>query len=778
MPYTIDKPPEQIKGLPHHAAEIWIAAFNAAIVEYDDEGKAAATAWAAVKTKYEQDADGAWHEINAHPMQGAVKIGGFARLIAAADESNAAGDDKGWRWQVQIIEAGPDKQTGLDYPYDVLRAAKPLYEGARVFALQQGQHAGPDNPFGKSVRDIVGWLSDVTENATGLAGVLNILKAARWLRDTVADSFARGKTDLIGLSHDVLGTTVTAASGKRTVEKIIRVDSVDVVYDPIAGGKFLRMAAAGQAGRKEDPMLEKLLAALKAQRPDLYKTIEAKVTDKSITEDEVTGLLMEHMKASGTDLKSVSSDLDARITAAVGKALEGKGNEGAAQILEQTRLTACGIILRDELTGSGLPEISQAKIRKNFEGKVFETEALQAAVKDEKEYLDKLTGSGIVTGSGDLRMGNEEPEKVQAAFDKLLGVEVDAKFKDVPAFQSLRAAYTRITGDQDVTGIVSREGLRFGQMFMDMQRLPAAYASSSFSFLLGNTMYRRLVQDYKAVDYNEDALISYVRRAVDFKTMESIRVGYYGDLPDVDPEAADYQELTNFTDEEVSFAINQKGGLVTVSRKVVINDDTRALLKVPQRIGRAARRTKAQRVWNKIINNATYKGDSKAVFHTDHANLDTVALTGDATGVTTLKTRLTAMFNQTEPDSSKKLTLEALYLWVPRELLETAKILNSPWPGAATTNPHAGRFGTNHEKIIVNKLTADATDWGLVADKQDVELLEIAYLNGQVEPEFFVADNPLIGQMFLADKIQYKVRHEYEVEIDDYRGLDKSVVAG
>ena len=67
MPYTTDKPPDQIKGLPKGGKAIWIAAFNAAIVEYkDDETKASATAWAAVKTKYEQDKEGNWRilEVN------------------------------------------------------------------------------------------------------------------------------------------------------------------------------------------------------------------------------------------------------------------------------------------------------------------------------------------------------------------------------------------------------------------------------------------------------------------------------------------------------------------------------------------------------------------------------------------------------------------------------------------------------------------------------------------------------------------------------------------
>jgi hypothetical protein len=312
--------------------------------------------------------------------------------------------------------------------------------------------------------------------------------------------------------------------------------------------------------------------------------------------------------------------------------------------------------------------------------------------------------------------------------------------------------------------------------FMEMMHLPAAFASTTFTYALGNTLYRRLVQEYKAVNFNEDILVSYVRNAKDFRTMESIRVGYMGDLGDIDPEATDYPELATVSDEEVNYALNQKGGIVTVTRKTIINDDIRTVALIPQRVGRAAKRTYAQRLWNKIINNSTYKADSKAVFHSDHGNLGAVTLTNDATGITTLTNRLVAMFNQTEPESLKKLALEAMYEWVPRELYEIAVALNSPWPGSATTNPHAGRFGTNHERIMINKLTTDANDWGLVANKADTELLEVAFLNGQQEPEMFVADNPLAGQMFVADKLQYKIRHEYECEIADYRGLDKSVV--
>jgi hypothetical protein len=703
-----------------------------------------------------------------------VAIQSAGRFFAAVGAPTA--QDYGWKWIVQIIDAGADKQGHAEYPLAVLHAAAPIYEGARVFALTQGQHDDPANPYGKSVRDLAGWISDVKPNATGLEGTFNILKSSQWLRDMIADAWDRGKKDIVGLSHDVMArTSVAGASGPKKVEEIVKVDSVDVVYDPIAGGKILRMAAAAKAGQKEAEMLNKLLAALKAQRPDLYATIEAKVTDKTVTEDEVTTLL-----ASAITPETASSALVTQVKAAmqdIVAAMKGNGTEEELKkALDETRLIASRLALKEALKDSYLPDISIARISRALNDKVCTAEQIQAAIKEEKEYIDKITGSGSVEGGGMVRIGSEEPEKIQAAMDMLFGVEVDERLRNVTPMRSLRAAYEQITGDHDVTGRVSREGQKIGEQLMSMMRLPAAYSSSSFTYVLGNTLYRRMVQDYKAIDFKEDVLISYERNARDFRTMESVLVGYFGDLPDVDPETADYVEITMPTDAEISYAVNQKGVILTVTRKVVMNDDIKSVQTLVSRLTRSARRTKAQRVWNKIINNATWDGDSKAIFHSDHANLGAVTLTNDATGVTTLYNRLTAMFNQTEQDSSKKLALRPLYEWIPIELESIAYGLNSPWPGVAGGNPHAGRFGANHERIITLPLTTDTNDWGLIADKNEVEIMEIAYLNGQKEPELFVADNPLVGQMFVADKIQYKMRHEYEVEVIDYRGLDKSVV--
>ena len=71
---------------------------------------------------------------------------------------------------------------------------------------------------------------------------------------------------------------------------------------------------------------------------------------------------------------------------------------------------------------------------------------------------------------------------------------------------------------------------------------------------------------YKAVSFSEDILISYKRNAKDFKTMEAVRVSYFSDLPDVNPELLDYDEIAMVTDEEISYHLNQKGIILTVTK--------------------------------------------------------------------------------------------------------------------------------------------------------------------------------------------------------------------
>ena len=460
-------------------------------------------------------------------------------------------------------------------------------------------------------------------------------------------------------------TTEKIVAGKKVKEPVeIKSVQVDVVYDPTNNGKFLRMAAAVQAGREEEEMKQKLLAALQKARPDQF----AKVDKETVTEDELLTMLA----AAPSAPEGLEEKIQAAVQAAV-KGLSPAGGQGEGTELKEMKLLAAGMKLDKKLSESKLPEPVQKEIRRQFEGKAFETEALQAAIKAGKEMVDSLTASGVVTGSGDVKVVRESGEKLQAACDKMLGVKVADSFRDIQPLESIRAAYVAYTGDTEVRGFVDDHA--------KLRRMQAAFDSTTFSYALGNSLYRRLTQDYNEVsDFGLSRLISNRRSAKDFRSLESVRISYFGDLPDVNPESLDYADLGTLTEEKVDYVLNQKGGIVSITRKMIINDDMDAINKILKRLPRAARRTKAKRAWLKLINNATYKGDNKAIFHADHGNLGSMAY-----GVAGLVAGNKATMNQTEPGSNEKLMHMIKTVSIPTDLWDTAVKVNrtqgDPWHG-------------------------------------------------------------------------------------------------
>jgi hypothetical protein len=377
-----------------------------------------------------------------------------------------------------------------------------------------------------------------------------------------------------------------------------------------------------------------------------------------------------------------------------------------------------------------------------------------------------------------IQCGLEASEKAQLALDRLFGVthnwrrengaglsrwlRADALSTAYPAFESLREAYVFFTGDAEVVGPTAR-------------RVEAELNSTVFNDALGVTLNKLLLQNYVEEDYGMDLLVPQSSRksVPDFRTQERIRVGEFDDLPVNDPELVDWAELGNPTDEKASVAIVQFGGLISVTRKTIINDEIGFVKQTVSKAGRAARRTLAQRIVNLITANAAIY-DGVAWAHATHGgNLRTTALSG-----TEIEAGAAVMYAQTEKDSAKKLGLEAAILMVPRALQAAANAANErPYLDAVfTNNPAKGRFGKDSERIITCPLFADTNDFAMFANPEISPCLEIDFLNGHQEPEILLADAETAHRVLTSDRIQYKVRHEYEVLVTDYRGYVRNVV--
>jgi hypothetical protein len=182
---------------------------------------------------------------------------------------------------------------------------------------------------------------------------------------------------------------------------------------------------------------------------------------------------------------------------------------------------------------------------------------------------------------------------------------------------------------------------------------------ASFSYALGYSMQRRMLPEYKAIAplWKKIAVTTNVK---DFKLQERIQWGGFGVLPTVqaartaagtpvDSATPTYPELGFPGDTEATYAVATKGGLVTITRRMIIDDDLKILTSLPKKLGKAAAMTLNQFVFDLMIgygasgiNTATIY-DSAVLYIAAHKNYRTGVL-----GYDNLQDLLNDMYHQCE----------------------------------------------------------------------------------------------------------------------------------
>lgn len=796
MAYTISNPPEWLKGLPQGAVRIGVEVYNEVLAKSKDEERARKAAWSAVKAKYEQGGDGAW--------QAREGVEGGDRGSVIHFRAGQA-DDSGLTWEAVLIAPGLSISSPRFYwSEEVLEAAAAgnIFNGVDINAYELTVDFFSHLPIPNVglLEDVkrylsarkVGWIEKTWyEAGAGIKAVIRIIPEQRWVADTLRHGTQAG-SDVFGLSIDsrVKGFEVLVDDWTVVwVTQIISASSVDVVTRPAAGGRFLR-AVAGLQKEEREMDRDKLIGLIKEKRPELLQGKDV----AALNEDEVLALARQAMTPEPPESRAAQGlpgitpeQVDQRIKEA---------------IKETETRAACAVALTNSLSESGLPDLTRAKIRTAYSGRIFEQAELDKAIQDEKDYIAKLASAyPQVPAWGDQSRasgGIGQRDKIAMAVDQVFGLtgtdiaqlstlrcldgqpffsgmraaqDYDA-LKGVPLPGGLRELYMMLTGDTEVRGHFNRDLLP-----ADL-RAAQDINSGTFAFVLGNTLGRRLVKDYLAVDFGESLLISIRKSVKDFRTQEAVLIGYFGDLSPVDPEVADYNEIAPVTDEESTYAILQRGNILTITRRTIINDDISVIQRLVSRLGRAARRTHAKYVWDFFTANANCS-DGTAWFTVPHGNLGAAALS-----FATAIIGYTALATMTEKDSGERIGLlddpsikpNLIY---PVNVMQTGEsIANDEAYYTAndlttkTRNPLRG-------KVVPRKISLlnDVNDWGLLLPPEVVDMVEMGYLNGRQEPEMFLADSPQAEQVFVADKVRYKIRHEYAGAVIDFRSGYKAEVA-
>jgi hypothetical protein len=729
-----------------------------------------------------------------------------------------AQDAEGKTWDVEITQSGVSKSGRLDWPVEVLKRDAAKFNQAPSYRNHAAEH---------SIDDLLGYMENPRMGEGALIGTLHVLDPATWGPRLQAIQAMPGGIAGMSLDCFVECEPRQAGSGGKPlkVRRVVRVNSVDLVSPPDAGGRILRAlasqtgtieweevpdselqisqslaaeieptAGAKLGGRPMKEKIQRILQAIKRFDPAKAGTVEAEIAElKNADGTADEGKQLDHVTQVLSEIKppkaapAAATALPATAVAQSGlteadRALLAAGQETAKSL----RVAQSALTLNQKLTDSRLPKPLRDDIERRFKGVEVTPEVLDAEITAVRQaYAAIYPGNRIAQSI--ITPGLESTDKLQIGLDKLFGVTHENKLElnergalhvkqgaaypgnDVPGFRGIREAYIGYTGDVDVTGDPQT-----------MRRVTQLESTAAFPLALANTLNRLLVREYGQVDYSWQKIVSQITAPMDFKTQERVRTGYFGDLSTVS-EDGPYTEISTITDEQATYNVGTFGNTLTITRRAIINDDIGLMKRNVGLLGRAAARTLARQIWNQLINNVTYGPDGITIFHATHANTGTAQMDSVADSITALNAVKIAMYEQTEKDSGERLALRMKYLVVPIELEPQALMLNNSQftvdaSNVRSDNPYYNYFGradgsTLPDGIITEPFITDPVEYFLFADPNQVDTIEVGFLQGRQAPEFFLADNPLVGSMFTQDRLVYKVRFEFGTTVLDYRGM-------
>jgi hypothetical protein len=646
-------------------------------------------------------------------------------------------DAKGLEWNVTIIRPGLSLKR-VEWDPAVLEKAAQMYEGIKV-----GVNMTYDHPEDSGVpRTVVGWIDGIKTEAGKIVGRLHVSEKYESLRGLLVKAFKEGRP--FGLSHVVRARHYEALGNDgrpvTKVDAILKPEFVDIVMRPSAGGALdLLVAGLATETKQEEPLVgdDATDATKKSESPTIVtkEATKTETTDTTVTEALDT-------------LRKQTEELTAQV------AVEKSGR-----------------LLEAKLGSMDIADSAKKHLRGEFDGKVFTEAEFDKKAASIRGLLDTFSATKAggaarveITG-GASEIDRITDEMTESLFNVKTVRDAKGTISDLKLVaqrlrrdSSPRGWYEVLTGDTSMTGQMQKSG-----------RLTESIASTTFSAIMGDSITRALLANYRALNLDSWRQWVKINRVTDFRTQRRQRLGGYGNLATVNQGAA-YAAMTSPTDQETTYIPSKRGGTEDLTLEAIANDDLGAMREIPRRMARAAAQTLHEFIYDFLRTNPNVPYEAVALFNAAHNNYLSTA-SNSVLNLSNLVGGRNLMLKQTDMSSSKRLGIRPRFLVVPIDLEQTAYELtqSTQKPATAENDPNFARgFGLN---VIVVEYLTNALNWMLVSDPADAPTIEVGFFNGQEEPELFVQDQPTVGNVFTNDKITYKIRHIYGAGILDHRAF-------
>lgn len=378
------------------------------------------------------------------------------------------------------------------------------------------------------------------------------------------------------------------------------------------------------------------------------------------------------------------------------------------------------------------------------------------AVTKRQEAAPTRSGHPVITE------GEQERSKVMRAAEVGLmhraGLKVDDKSFDEGARHFRSLSLLEIARELCERGGVSTRGMSKNDIVRNAFRIRSGgmQTTSDLTHILANVQNKSLRQGY---DHSPRTFLPLVRvvEVPDFKQVKRTQLSGAATLAAIN-ENGEYTQGA-LADASETYSLRKYGKKLAFSREAIINDDLDALSRVPMILGRAAANLESDIVWALLTANAAM-ADGENLFSTAHANRANTAVISE----TELSTGRKCMRLQKDLDGATLLNIHPEYLIGPAAIEATIlKFCSNEWQPAVVGEVNTFK---GLKPIVEPRLDANsATAWYLGASPAQIDMIELAYLQGQSGPYTETREG------FDIDGTEIKVRHEVTAAVIDYRGF-------